>query len=102
MQVLDYDITAQVPLGERHGRLHLEEQDGVCKGEMELMRFHNAVSGTIGRDGACCLKGMLKTLVREYAFTAQGFCGEREADLTFQWGRLHVHVQGERTVESHG
>ncbi len=93
-----YEIILQVPLGERPGRLSLETAGGRCAGTLEIMRFRNAVRGTLDGQGRCRLTGKLRTLLHERPFDAEGRLDEETAQLTLRCGRLSCRAQGKRAA----
>ena len=91
-----YEIVLQVPLGERPGRLCLETAGESCRGTLEVMRFCNAVEGTLDAEGRCRLTGKLRTLLHERPFEAEGRLDEDAAQLTLRCGRLSGRARGRR------
>ena len=95
-----FQITMQVPIGLRKGTLSWEEQDGILRGTLDIMRHRNPFSGTITPDarmeqaGTVRLEGSMAALVREIPYTAAGAVAAGRLSLELKEPRHVYQIEG--------
>lgn len=89
MQIYQYHITLEVPLGNRHGVLQIQVQDNTISGGLYLLGGCFSVFGTTVETGKCQIHGKFCSPKQEYLYQAEGFY---DAEQIFLWLHLGYRI----------
>ena len=67
-----YQVTVRTQLGERRGRVELQRAQSALTGALFFLGKETPLRGTVDAQGRCRLEGTIQTLLRTFAFTAEG------------------------------
>ena len=90
-----YDIEMKVPLGIRHGRMQIEEQDGNVSGFIRILGNTTKFQGTI-EDNWLTIAGEFVICVRKIAYEGCGTMTERDIQLHLQSKNSVYELTGHR------
>jgi hypothetical protein len=78
----EYSIIMETPLGSKRGTMHIDIQSSSVEGQLNILGGKNPLCGEINANGACTLRGKIKTLMREINYIAIGRVSGQTLELT--------------------
>ena len=82
------------PLGNRYGTLEVSALIGDVTGSLNILGKCNPLTGNIGADGSCSLRGEFVTLLKAYRYIADGIITEDHVKLGLATDRAVYNVLG--------
>ncbi len=90
-----YHVEMKTLLGEKIGKLTLNENGKTLSGVIDILGHCNELKGKILKNGMCILTGELVTPLRKMAFKAQGAITDKEVDMNLITDRDTLSLKGE-------
>ncbi len=90
-----FAITMHAPLGQRHGALTFEENDGKISGALLLLGNSDHVTGTITKDGRIEFTGNLISKLRTFSYVAKGKIENGHITLDVTGARYSFCITGD-------
>ena len=89
-----YRIKMKTPLGEKHGTMLMNINEGTVHGHINIFGNKGSFMGEIHKDGTCRLCGRIITLIRTIEYVADGKAQEETIILTLKGERNTFYISG--------
>ena len=94
-----FQVTLQVPIGERRGNLWWETQGESLHGILNIMGHENPFSGRLTAGHLVELEGNIVTLMRSISYRARGNLQDGRLSLQFSGPRHNWKLEGAEAAE---